>query len=139
MKIIVAVITAVLINGCSQKDPMESIGEEHRVFLFGDDESHIAFMGQPSEGSELDCNPSKMAQGYIFSAEDKKVVLESLRPSGSIKHMVTEINDAADSITIKAVNGANIPFDMKFTNLSENGASISQNGENASDYVRCIK
>lgn len=139
MRIIVGLFIGLVLCSCSPKDPLAKLGEEHKVFLFGDDESHIAFMGKPSSGSSLSCDPRSMTQGFIFKIEEKRVIIESIRPSGTVQHIIKSIEDGPSEINIKAMNGANIPFGMQFSNLSENGASISQDGEPSSDFMRCIK
>ena len=139
MKLFVGLFIGLFLCSCSPKDPLAKLGEEHKVFLFGDDESNIAFMGKPSSGDNLSCDPRAMTQGYLFKIEEKRVIIESVRPSGTVQHIIKTINDGPATINIKAMNGANIPFGMQFNNLSENGAAISQDGEPASDFIRCIK
>lgn len=139
MRIAAGLFIALLVSGCAAKNPLENLGQEHKTFLFGDDESNIAFMGDPLDSKSLSCDPRQMRQGYIFKIEEKRIIIESIRPSGTVQHIIREIVDAPDKITIKAMNGANIPFSMVFSDLKDNGASISQDGEENKEFIRCIK
>lgn len=139
MKIATSLVFILALSACAVKDPLEKLGEAHRTFLFGDDESNIAFMGQPASGDKPNCDPRQMKQGYVFKIAEKRVLIESIRPSGTVQHIVKEVVDSPSSITIKAMNGANIPFSMVFDNLTDSSATISQDGESAVEFIRCIK
>ncbi len=124
---------------CVAKDPLSSLNEGNKLFLLGDDESKISFMGWPNDGGKPSCNPDKMNQAYSFVIQDEKLLVESIRPSGTVRHNITQINSDGESIEIKAKNGANLPFVLRFTHIGENSANISFDGEADSAFIRCSR
>ncbi len=136
-KQIILLLATTIISSCGSSDPISGLKEAERNFLFGDDESKITFMGWPLSGTEPSCNPSSMGQGYAFVMDGKSVLIESIRPNGTERHKVKQISSNTEGIDIKARNGANLPFNLKITNISDSGAFISFDGEANSKFVRC--
>jgi len=138
-KVVIAIACAVVAASCVQKSPLADLQEEGRFFIFGDDESAVAFMGNPVDGKPVSCNPDDMMQGYSFSQTGKLVHLESIRPSGVEQHAVTSISSDGADIVVRAKNGANLPFSLRFSEIDGSNVQISFDGEGKSTYQRCIK
>lgn len=138
-KILIAVIAVAFAASCTPKNPLANLQEAQRFFIFGDDESTVAFMGSPFAGNSVSCNADDMMQGYSFSQVDGAVQLESIRPSGAERHTVTSIATNGSDIVVRAKNGANLPFSLIFSDIQQNEVQISFDGEGKSTYMRCIK
>lgn len=132
-------IAFIALSSCGAKDPLSGLSESQKLFMFGDDESKITFMGWPSNGQKVSCNPSIMSQGYAFIIDEKSLFIESIRPSGTERHKISDIVSSNGNIDVKAKNGANLPFSLKFTNFAENSVSISFDGEANSEFRRCVR
>lgn len=139
MKRLLAFAAILILSGCGTKDPLANLGEVEKAFLFGDDESRIAFLGKPNGGAEISCDPRNMGQGIIFMSDDKGVWIESIRPSGTIKHKVKAVQMDNQDIKVEALNGAGVPFTLKFSQIEDDKANISFDGDKASEFLRCIK
>ena len=126
-KVAIGVFSVLLAVSCGRQDPLSKLNEEQRQFLLGDDESRIVFLGAPQSGAGLSCNPNVMNQGYTIEKTDNDLILKSIRPSGTEAH------------TIKDIDGANIPFNLIFSDTNIDGAIISFDGEGKSQFKRCIK
>ncbi|KAF0096726.1 MAG: hypothetical protein FD163_435 [Hyphomonadaceae bacterium] len=138
-KIIIAMFAVAIATSCAPKNPLADLREEQRFFIFGDDESRVAFMGSPFEGKSASCNANDMMQGYSFSQADGAVLLESIRPSGVEEHTVTSISSNGADIVVRAKNGANLPFSLLFSEIIDDQVKISFDGEGKATYLRCIK
>lgn len=138
-KIAIGIFSVLLAVSCGRQDPLSKLNEEQRNFLLGDDESRIVFLGSPQSGAGLSCNPNVMNQGYTIEKTDNDLLLKSIRPSGTEAHTVKDIEVSGDNIAIKARNGANIPFNLIFSDTNIDGAVISFDGEGKAEFKRCIK
>lgn len=127
------------VSSCGSKDPLSGLSESDKLFLFGDDESKITFMGWPNNGTKASCNPNSMGQGYAFIMDGNSIFIESIRPNGVEKHKINKISASDGFIEIKAKNGANLPFTLKFSEIGESATFISFDGEANSQFVRCIR
>lgn len=139
MKKLLAFAAVLIICSCGTKDPLINLGEVEKIFLFGDDESRIAFLGKPQSGATLSCDPRNMGQGIILMVDDKGVWIESIRPSGTIKHKVNLVQMDDQDIKVEALNGAGVPFTLRFSQIEGEKAHISFDGDKASEFLRCIK
>lgn len=127
------------IASCGVKDPVSGLNETNKLFLFGDDESKITFLGWPIIGDSPSCNPEDMGQGYSFIKNDDGFIIESIRPSGIEKHKINSIKSFDNKIEIKAKNGANLPFSLILSNISGSNVEISFDNEVNSRFLRCIR
>ena len=85
------------------------------------------------------CEASEMGQGYRFKIKDGVFFIESIRPSGVEKHIISSVESSDDKIIIKAKNNANLPFKLIISNISDENANISFGGEADSLFARCIR
>ncbi len=125
---------------CTKKNPLDTLQEKTKYYLMGDDESQISFLGWPNDkSSRPSCEASEMGQGYRFKITDGVFFIESIRPSGVEKHIVTSVENGEDKIIIQAKNNANLPFKLIISNISDENAKISFGGEANSPFARCIR
>ncbi len=138
-KLLIFSLGLLVLASCSIKDPISSLDENDKTFLFGDDESKITFLGWSIIGDEPSCNPENMGQGYSFIKIDDDFFIESIRPSGVEKHKINSITHSNNVIEIKAKNGANLPFKLILSNIMANSVEISFDNEQNSRFLRCIR
>lgn len=128
---------SVLSNCAKNDDPIAHLSAEDRIYLFGETDTHVPFLGQPVDAGPLNCYPQRMNQGYVLVDEGKLLYLDSIRPTGIERHKVKAVLKTVAGFEIKAQNGVNAPFDLIIQPLSNNRASISWDGAPPQNYRRC--
>jgi hypothetical protein len=136
---LVVTLVAAAACGGGPGDPVASLAPADRLFLFSNTDRGVAFLGQPGAGVALSCDADAMQQGYVFrySAASKRTWLDSLRPSGVETHEVKSIVAREGRYEIKAVNGADIGFELSIAPNEGDTFAISWDGAVAKDYKRC--
>ena len=139
-KSLILLCSILALGSCTKKNPIDTLEEKTKYYLMGDDESQISFLGWPNiKTDKPSCEASEMGQGYRFKIKDGVFFIESIRPSGVEKHIISSVESSDDKIIIKAKNNANLPFKLIISNISDEDANISFDGEANSLFARCIR
>jgi hypothetical protein len=128
----------VALMACNQtKDPLGDLTPDDRVFLFGQTDTHVPFLGQPVDNGPLNCYPQRMNQGYVLVDGESSIYLDSIRPTGIERHNILSVVKTDKGFDVKAKNGVSAPFDLIIERQGRDRALISWDGAPAQPYRRC--
>lgn len=126
-----------LATACAPTDPLGKISADDREFLFAGKNTNAAFMGQPGDSGPIACNPQRMNQGYVLMDEETGLWLDSIRPSGIERHKILAVEPIEKGYEVKGQNGVGVSFSLIIEQTSGDTASISWDGANPEQYLRC--
>lgn len=135
--ILSAVALGMLATACAPADPLGKISAEAREFLFAGKDTNAAFLGQPGDSGPIACNPQRMTQGYVLMDEETGLWLDSIRPTGIERHKILAVEPIENGYEVKGRNGVGVSFSLIIEQTSDDTASISWDGANPEQYLRC--
>ena len=135
--ILSAVALGMLGTACAPADPLGKITADAREFLFAGKDTNAAFLGQPGDSGPIACNPQRMTQGYVLMDEETGLWLDSIRPTGIERHKILAVEPIENGYEVKGRNGVGVSFSLIIEQTSDDTASISWDGANPEQYLRC--
>lgn len=137
-----------LATACAPADPLGKISAEAREFLFAGKDTNAAFLGQPGDSGPIACNPQRMTQGYVLMDEETGLWLDSIRPTGIVRHKILAVEPIErhkilavepieNAYEVKGRNGVGVSFSLIIEQTGDDTASISWDGANPEQYLRC--
>jgi hypothetical protein len=124
-------------TACAPADPLGKITADAREFLFAGKDTNAAFLGQPGDSGPIACNPQRMTQGYVLMDEETGLWLDSIRPTGIERHKILAVEPIENGYEVKGRNGVGVSFSLIIEQTSDDTASISWDGANPEQYLRC--